>query len=185
MRRPHRGAGDGRRGAPARARRDGRQHGRHQPRHGARFPASASSATIVDLDGPTFLAEDRRPGVVYADGAIDCGEEVWGGAGQARRMSSDRRAARADLVRPAARPHHPLPHQYVGAILLFRDAGAARLLHDDDAADRAGDVLAHLRHLYRLRLFHADHRRHDRRPLARQAPRGDDRRGGHGRAAIS
>ena len=34
----------------------------------------------------------------------------------------------------------------------------------------------HLRLLHRLRLFHADHRRHDRRPLARQAPGGHHRR---------
>jgi L-Ala-D/L-Glu epimerase len=33
----------------------------------------------VDLDGPTFLAEDRQPSVVYRDGLIDCGP-VWGGA---------------------------------------------------------------------------------------------------------
>jgi L-alanine-DL-glutamate epimerase-like enolase superfamily enzyme len=34
----------------------------------------------VDLDGPTFLAEDRQPSAVYRDGFIDCGPEVWGGA---------------------------------------------------------------------------------------------------------
>lgn len=34
---------------------------------------------VVDLDGPTFLAEDRKPGVVYRDGMIDCPPEVWGG----------------------------------------------------------------------------------------------------------
>lgn len=32
---------------------------------------------IVDLDGPTFLAKDRSPGVVYADGCIDCAVDVW------------------------------------------------------------------------------------------------------------
>lgn len=37
---------------------------------------------FVDLDGPTFLTEDRRPGARYADGMIDCGDEVWGGAGK-------------------------------------------------------------------------------------------------------
>ena len=36
---------------------------------------------IVDLDGPTFLAEDRAPGVIYRDGCIDCPAEVWGSAG--------------------------------------------------------------------------------------------------------
>lgn len=35
---------------------------------------------VVDLDGPIFLSQDRTPGAVYADGRIQCGEEVWGGA---------------------------------------------------------------------------------------------------------
>ena len=33
---------------------------------------------VVDLDGPTFLANDRQPNVVYADGMISAGSEVWG-----------------------------------------------------------------------------------------------------------
>jgi len=33
---------------------------------------------VVDLDGPTFLAADRRPGVRYRDGYIECPETVWG-----------------------------------------------------------------------------------------------------------
>lgn len=33
---------------------------------------------IVDLDGPTFLAQDRTPSVTYADGLITSGPEVWG-----------------------------------------------------------------------------------------------------------
>lgn len=33
---------------------------------------------IVDLDGPTFLATDRTPGVRYREGRIDCPPEVWG-----------------------------------------------------------------------------------------------------------
>ncbi|HJW45342.1 MAG TPA: dipeptide epimerase, partial [Lysobacter sp.] len=33
---------------------------------------------IVDLDGPTFLVSDRTPGVVYADGHVDCPDNVWG-----------------------------------------------------------------------------------------------------------
>ena len=38
---------------------------------------------VVDLDGPTFLVRDRSPGVVYRDGLITCGDEVWGaGAGK-------------------------------------------------------------------------------------------------------
>jgi L-alanine-DL-glutamate epimerase-like enolase superfamily enzyme len=32
----------------------------------------------VDLDGPTFLEEDRVPGVQYSDGQIWCPDEVWG-----------------------------------------------------------------------------------------------------------
>jgi len=33
---------------------------------------------VVDLDGPTFLAHDRVPGVTYTDGSIWCDEAVWG-----------------------------------------------------------------------------------------------------------
>lgn len=33
---------------------------------------------LVDLDGPTFLAEDRDPAVTYRDGTIWAGPEVWG-----------------------------------------------------------------------------------------------------------
>jgi len=35
---------------------------------------------LVDLDGPTFLKQDRTPGVVYRDGTIWCDEAVWGAA---------------------------------------------------------------------------------------------------------
>lgn len=33
---------------------------------------------VVDLDGPTFLAADREPGIRYEDGYIRCPEAVWG-----------------------------------------------------------------------------------------------------------
>lgn len=33
---------------------------------------------IVDLDGPTFLAADRVPGVAYANGLISCPPQIWG-----------------------------------------------------------------------------------------------------------
>ena len=33
---------------------------------------------LVDLDGPTFLKQDRTPAVVYRDGTIWCDEAVWG-----------------------------------------------------------------------------------------------------------
>ncbi len=33
---------------------------------------------VVDLDGPTFLREDRAPGCEYRDGRIWCPDEVWG-----------------------------------------------------------------------------------------------------------
>ncbi|MBL8650855.1 MAG: dipeptide epimerase [Sphingopyxis sp.] len=33
---------------------------------------------IVDLDGPTFLARDRAPGVEYRGGQIHCAGEIWG-----------------------------------------------------------------------------------------------------------
>jgi len=33
---------------------------------------------VVDLDGPTFLREDRTPGCEYRDGTIWCPDDVWG-----------------------------------------------------------------------------------------------------------
>jgi len=33
---------------------------------------------IVDLDGPTFLAQDRKPGVFYRGGKIHCPDHIWG-----------------------------------------------------------------------------------------------------------
>lgn len=33
---------------------------------------------IVDLDGPTFLAQDRDPGVSYRDGRVHCPSGIWG-----------------------------------------------------------------------------------------------------------
>jgi L-Ala-D/L-Glu epimerase len=33
---------------------------------------------VVDLDGPTFLREDRDPACEYRDGTIWCSDEVWG-----------------------------------------------------------------------------------------------------------
>ncbi len=33
---------------------------------------------IVDLDGPTFLKNDRRPSVEYRDGHVACPPQVWG-----------------------------------------------------------------------------------------------------------
>jgi L-alanine-DL-glutamate epimerase-like enolase superfamily enzyme len=38
---------------------------------------------IIDLDGPTFIAQDRTPGLVYRDGLVDCPPGVWGAAGKA------------------------------------------------------------------------------------------------------
>jgi L-alanine-DL-glutamate epimerase-like enolase superfamily enzyme len=38
---------------------------------------------IVDLDGPTFIAQDRAPGLVYRDGLVDCPPDVWGAPGRA------------------------------------------------------------------------------------------------------
>jgi L-alanine-DL-glutamate epimerase-like enolase superfamily enzyme len=40
---------------------------------------------FVDLDGPLVLASDRDPGVLYSEGRIWCGEDVWGsGSGAAQ-----------------------------------------------------------------------------------------------------
>jgi L-alanine-DL-glutamate epimerase-like enolase superfamily enzyme len=33
---------------------------------------------VVDLDGPIFLAQDRTPAIIYAEGTAWCGENVWG-----------------------------------------------------------------------------------------------------------
>jgi L-Ala-D/L-Glu epimerase / N-acetyl-D-glutamate racemase len=33
---------------------------------------------VVDLDGPTFLREDRTPSCQYRDGTIWCADDVWG-----------------------------------------------------------------------------------------------------------
>ncbi len=38
----------------------------------------AQRCGIVDLDGPTFLKQDRDPGIVYRDGTAWCGDELWG-----------------------------------------------------------------------------------------------------------
>ncbi|CAA9515429.1 MAG: Di-tripeptide/cation symporter, partial [uncultured Sphingomonadaceae bacterium] len=60
------------------------------------------------------------------------------------------------MVRSAAGADDPVPHQYVGAVLLLRHARAAGLLHDQAAAAEPGHLLDHLRRLYRLRLLHSD-----------------------------
>lgn len=36
---------------------------------------------LVDLDGPTFLAQDRAPTVTYEGGTVFAGPAVWGGGG--------------------------------------------------------------------------------------------------------
>ena len=45
---------------------------------------------IVDLDGPTFLAADREPGVDYIDGKVSAAAEVWGSGKGARGMTEER-----------------------------------------------------------------------------------------------
>lgn len=35
---------------------------------------------VVDLDGPTFLARDRSPGVSYRNGQIHCVDDIWASA---------------------------------------------------------------------------------------------------------
>jgi L-Ala-D/L-Glu epimerase / N-acetyl-D-glutamate racemase len=41
----------------------------------------AQLCDYVDLDGPTFLANDRNPAVAYDGGSIYSADDVWGGAG--------------------------------------------------------------------------------------------------------
>ena len=106
-----------------------------------------------------------------------------------------RRAHTGRTVRASARADLPVHDRNVGALLLLRDALAARALHDEisaagrsfrqrgrpprrqararkhlRAARRATAVVADLGPLYRPRLFHADFRRATRRPRARPAP---------------
>ncbi len=38
----------------------------------------AQRCNIVDLDGPTFLKQDRTPSIVYRDGKVTCDDSVWG-----------------------------------------------------------------------------------------------------------
>ena len=38
----------------------------------------AQRCNIVDLDGPTFLKQDRTPSIVYRDGKVSCDDTVWG-----------------------------------------------------------------------------------------------------------
>jgi L-alanine-DL-glutamate epimerase-like enolase superfamily enzyme len=47
----------------------------------------AQLCDYVDLDGPTFIAHDRLPGVSYDGGSIHCPDEVWGGG--IRRPATD------------------------------------------------------------------------------------------------
>jgi L-alanine-DL-glutamate epimerase-like enolase superfamily enzyme len=39
----------------------------------------AQLCDVVDLDGPTFLADDRDPGVEYGGGKVSPGRLIWGG----------------------------------------------------------------------------------------------------------
>ncbi len=114
------------------------------------------------------------------------------GAGSDARHGGD--AAPPRVPRPPGRPSRHRLHRGVRALLLLRHADPARALHGArasahparreyrrlrcvhrraalalrGAADDPGAGLAHLRHLHRLGLFHADLRRSARGRLARQ-----------------
>jgi L-alanine-DL-glutamate epimerase-like enolase superfamily enzyme len=49
----------------------------------------AQSCDVVDLDGPLLLQRDRQPSADYSGGTIWCAEEIWGGAGDAPRASTN------------------------------------------------------------------------------------------------
>jgi hypothetical protein len=38
----------------------------------------AQLCDYVDLDGPIFLAQDRKPVVSYRDGSVFCDADTWG-----------------------------------------------------------------------------------------------------------
>ena len=84
------------------------------------------------------------------------------------------------MVRTTARADRAVPYQYVGAVLLLRDARPVGLLHDQGTAVRAGACFAGLRRLHRDGLFHADRRGSDSRPLSGQAKSDPARRDDHG-----
>src|SRR5262245_48399458 len=111
----------------------------------------------------------------------------------------------ARFIWPPARAIFPVHHRDVGALLLLRDAFAARPLHGEIPASararRKGDracnaqellrrhfrpagkpafLLAHLWPLYRARLLHAVFWRLARRPLPRSASHHHNRRLAHG-----
>ena len=44
---------------------------------------------VVDLDGPIFLAQDRTPGMTYADGTAWSGDDVWGATHADSRMNAN------------------------------------------------------------------------------------------------
>lgn len=48
----------------------------------------AQLCNYVDLDGPSFLARDRNPGVRYDGGSIHCADDVWGGGKAALRAQA-------------------------------------------------------------------------------------------------
>jgi L-alanine-DL-glutamate epimerase-like enolase superfamily enzyme len=52
----------------------------------------AQLCDYVDLDGPTFLTQDRRPSASYDGGSIQCASNVWGG-GDAGLMRTATRSA--------------------------------------------------------------------------------------------
>ena len=99
------------RGAPARPRRHGRQHGRHQPGDGAGvrarpalrrrrsrradLPRRGPHARRASIDDGMHLVRRRRLGIAGA-------------------APHDARRSAIELVRPAARPDDPVPHQDVG-----------------------------------------------------------------------
>ena len=170
-------------GARARHRRDGRQHDRHGARDGARARSSASCARSSISTARSSCSTTARPACVR------------GRHGLVRRPRVGRRSSehRSRWRLPQQKDWFGQPRgltilfltEMWEQLLLLRHARAARLLHDEAAAARAGERLAHLRRVHRVRVLHADRRRHRLRPLARQAQRGDASAARSWRSAIS
>ena len=128
---------------------------------------------VVDLDGPTFLREgphavlriSRRHDLVPRRGL---GIEGGGMSGPRRAPSNWFGQPRGLTILFLTNMWEQFSYFGMRALLVY--------YMTTHAAVRAGKSIEHLRLLHGLRLFHADHRRHHRRPLAGQAPGGDHRR---------
>ena len=150
---------------------------------GAGLHRSASSATSSTSTARPSWPRTATPSVRYDNGEIVV-PATKSGASPASCSRSDRAERDTWFGQPRGLTILFLTNMweqfsYFGMRALLVYYMTTTLLFDQET------VVQHLRLLHRLRLFHADHRRHHRRPLAGQAPRGDHRRDASWPRAIS